>query len=127
MPIKTNAGFTLIEILIALVILSIALTAIIKATAENINHTAYLQQKIIAMWVATQIINETRAGLLILPNQPDELEKNIIMLGQRWDYHAYLKKTANLHIKEIEVDVFPEHKKEKLIHLMGYLYAQSGG
>lgn len=123
MLMKSNEGFTLIEILIALVILSIALTAIIKATADNINHTAYLQQKMISLWVAKEVINETRAQLLILPDQPDKLEKNMNMLGKKWRYQAYLKKTANAHIKEIQVDVFEENKKEKIIHLMGYLYA----
>jgi prepilin-type N-terminal cleavage/methylation domain-containing protein len=54
----TQSGLTLIEVLVALAIISIALTAIIKATSENIRGTAYLQDKTIAMYVARQILNE---------------------------------------------------------------------
>ena len=43
--LNKNFGFTLIEVLIALTILSIALTAIIISTSQNIKDTFYLQNK----------------------------------------------------------------------------------
>jgi general secretion pathway protein I len=64
---KQQRGFTLIEVLIALAILSIALTAIIKATSQNIRDTAYIQHKMIAHYVALDVINAARAGLINLP------------------------------------------------------------
>lgn len=66
-----RAGFTLIEVLIALAILSISLTAIIKATSQNIKDTAYLQEKTLALWVGLNELNEARAGYIRLPEQPD--------------------------------------------------------
>ncbi len=56
-------GLTLIEVLIALAIVGIAMTAIIKATSQNIRSTAYLQNKLIAMWVGQQVSNEMLAGI----------------------------------------------------------------
>jgi general secretion pathway protein I len=121
---KNNAGFTLIEVLVALAILSIALTSIIKATSQNIKDTVYIQQKNIALWVATDIINEARAGIIKLPDEPDALNETFDMLGQQWPYQANLRSTPNPRIKEIYIDVFSPEKQKILIHLESYLYAQ---
>ena len=112
-------GFTLIEVLIALAILSIALTSIIKYTSQNIRDTNYLQNKMIAMWVGTQIMNEARVGILTLPQH--QVTK---MLGQNWPWEANVVSTPNSHIKEIDVDVMQESNQEKLIHLVSYVYLQ---
>jgi general secretion pathway protein I len=115
------AGFTLIEVLIALVILSIAVTAIIKATSQNIKDTLYIQKKTIALWVGNQIINEIIVGLRKPPLAPDVLKDNSIMLNEDWSWEASLKHTPNPRIQEINVDVYQD---TLLIHLMSYLYAQ---
>lgn len=119
---RTSAGFTLIEILIALVILSIALTTLIKATSQNIRDTVYLQDKMTATWVGTQVINEARAGIIKLPAAPSSLEKKSFMLGRQWPWQAKLERTPNAHIHKIEIDVFLPPRKTPLIHLESYLY-----
>ncbi len=81
---QNNTGLTLIEVLVALVILSIALTAVIKVTAQNIKNAIYVQNKIIALWVGMNVINEVRGGILKLPLAPDHLEKETAMLNQAW-------------------------------------------
>jgi general secretion pathway protein I len=117
-----NRGFTLIEVLLALVILSIALTAILQATVQNIKDTRYLQQKTIAHWVGSQIINEARAGILKLPAVPAVLKEKTWMLNEKWSWQAYLNSTPNPHIQKISVDVYPRTGPNKLIHLISYLY-----
>lgn len=120
---KTNAGFTLIEVLIALVILSIALTAIIHATSQNIKDTTYLQNKTIATWVGTQVINEVRANILKL-SENDELEKETVMLERSWPWLATLAPTNNNHIKQVSVTVYSPGTHEQIVHLESYIYAQ---
>jgi general secretion pathway protein I len=120
---KNKAGFTLIEILIALTILSIALTAIIKGTSQNIKDNIYIQNKMIATWVGNQVINEIRVGLIKPPGAPDVLEKDTQMLQRKWPWNASLNETPNSHIKKIEVNVFSPVSKTQLIHLESYLYA----
>lgn len=119
---NNKIGFTLIEVLIALVILSIALVAVIKATSQNIRDTAYLQNKTIATWVGTQVMNEARAGVLKLPSSPDKLANETDMLGQTWPWQAILNPTPNKHISEIDVDVFEKSNHAKLVHLVSYVY-----
>ncbi|HLB58283.1 MAG TPA: type II secretion system minor pseudopilin GspI, partial [Gammaproteobacteria bacterium] len=81
---KNKAGFTLIEVLIALAILSIALTAIIQSTSQNIKDTLYLQNKTIAIWVGSELIAEVEAGILKVPAAPDKLTQEVEMLEQEW-------------------------------------------
>jgi general secretion pathway protein I len=118
---KNKAGFTLIEVLIALVILSIALTAIIKATSQNIKDTLYIQKKTIALWVGNQIINEITLGLRKPPITPDTLKDESRMFNETWSWDASLKPTPNPHIQEIDVNVY---QHTQLIHLVSYLYVQ---
>lgn len=118
---QNKLGFTLIEVLIALVILSIALTAIIKSTSQNIKDTLYVQKKTIALWVGNQVMNEIIVGLRKPPTAPDTLKDTTTMLNEEWTWEASLKPTPNQHIQEINVDVF---QHTHLIHLMSYLYVQ---
>jgi len=117
-----KAGFTLIEVLVALAIISIALTAILKITSQTIKNTFYLQEKTIALWVAENTINEIRAGIIKAPLAPDLLKEEKEALNQQWSYSASLKNTPNVHIKEISVDVYMTQQHMRLAHLESYLY-----
>lgn len=59
LPHKTAAldGFTLIEVLIALAIMSIALTAILLTTSSSLKNTKQLQEKNIAYLVSTEALH----------------------------------------------------------------------
>src|SRR5690348_9388083 len=107
--LKKQIGLTLIEVLIALSIISISLTAIIKATSQSIRDTSYLQTKMTALWVGQNIMNEILVGLRKLPQPPDQLKKTITMLNRDWYVVANLSDTPNKRIKQVNVDVY-EHE-----------------
>lgn len=119
---KNNAGFTLIEILIALTILSIALTAMIKSTSQNIKDTYYLRQKIIANWVGLNMVSEARLQLITLPTAPNTLDQEREMLGEIWQVKGSLVPTPNPKIQKIEVSVYQHDNK--FSELKSYWYAQ---
>jgi len=119
---KSPKGFTLIEVLVAVAILAIALTAIIKATSQNIRDTRYLQDKEIATWVAAETLNEALAGVIKLPGSPDHLGIEKKALDQDWKISAYSEDTPNSAIKEIHVDVSRQSDESKLITLVSYHY-----
>ena len=116
-------GLTLIEVLIALAIISIALTAIIKATAQDIRATAYLQDKTMAMWVGEQAMNEARVGIVVLPFSPAELRQSTILLGKTWYWRAHQEATPNSHIQKMVMDI-SEHADGDavpILHIESYL------
>jgi general secretion pathway protein I len=125
-PSKNNklAGFTLIEVLIALAILSISLTAIIKSTSQSIKDTIYLQDKTIAHWVGLKVMNEARAGMLNLSPQSEKVTDETEMLSEKWTWDASLKPTNTPHITEIDVDVYRQSDNAKMASLVSYSYAE---
>lgn len=122
---RNVSGLTLIEVLIALAIVSIAMTAIIKATSQNILGTQHLQNKTIAMWVGEQVLNEARVGILRLSS--DQQTQTTTMLGQDWPWQASQEQTPNPRIKKMSVDVFaPGTEENPLISLDTFVYSQTG-
>lgn len=113
-------GFTLIEVLIALAILSIALTAVIKSTAQSIKNTLYLQNKSIAIWLAEDILNQVQLGLIKPTSEKSTGQSNA--LSQKWRWNVELSATENNHIKKIRVTVRELASSQNLAELIGYEY-----
>ena len=101
---KKQTGFTLIEVLLALSVIAIALTALIKATAQTVNSTSRIKEKSISHWVAMEGVSMIQLGLLTVPaNQ--EITQVTTMLGQRWYWRAKLQTTPIKHLQQINITV----------------------
>ncbi|MDH5533974.1 MAG: type II secretion system minor pseudopilin GspI [Betaproteobacteria bacterium] len=62
-----STGFTLIEVLVALAIISIALMSALRAAGQSTNNVAELRSRLIAGWVAENRLAEHRALAHWLP------------------------------------------------------------
>ncbi len=100
---QKSAGFTLIEVLVALSIIAIALTALFKATAQNVAHTQRIKEKTISHWIAMQGVTLVQLGLLQVGNQ--EITKVTSMLGQRWYWRAKVNPTPLKSLHQITITV----------------------
>ncbi len=101
---KATAGFTLIEVLLALTIIAIAFTALIKATTQMISNTQRIKEKTISHWVAMQGVSMIQLGLLAV-NANEEVTKVTKMLGQRWYWRVKITPTAIKSMQQIIVTV----------------------
>ena len=59
---RLNEGFTLIEVLVALAIFAISVTALTGTFQSNINNAARLKDKTMATWVAQNKLVELKAA-----------------------------------------------------------------
>lgn len=101
---KVPTGFTLIEVLIALAIIAIALTALLKALAQNVENTHRIKQKTVSHWVAMQGVAMVQLGLLqITPSQ--ETTQDTSMLGEHWFWRARVSATPQKSIQLITISV----------------------
>ncbi|MDP3704488.1 MAG: GspI family T2SS minor pseudopilin variant LspI [Legionellaceae bacterium] len=97
-------GFTLIEVLLALVILAIALTALLKITGQIINNTNRIKEKSIKHWIAMQAVASIQLeSVPISSNQATTKATN--MLGQTWYWRAQLSPTAVKTMQKISITV----------------------
>lgn len=122
MNIKNKqVGFTLIEVLIALIILAIALTAIIKATQDSIRDTTRVQDRLIAHWVAMNVVAKIQIGLLAVPGKtaPEKGTEN--MMGRIWPWQAAVDVGGNPFYERIHVDVYRPDEKIRVEHLLAFV------
>lgn len=116
-------GFTLLEVLVALVVLSIALTAAIALGTHNADNAARLEAKTLAHWVA---MNEVAELQLTKPAPPAGVhEGNETMLGRDWYWRAKVANTDDAYVRRLTVEVRRRpHAKDVLAVLTGYAYVQ---
>jgi len=101
---KNASGFTLIEVLLALAVIAIALTALLKATAQNVAYTQRIKEKSISHWVAMQGVSMVQLGLLSVPAGQDITEVTS-MLGERWYWRVKLQPTSIKSMQQISISV----------------------
>ncbi len=122
MPLRNNlTGFTLIEVLLALAVISIALTALLKATSQNTAFTDKLKEKTLGHWVAMQGISSIQLGLVSL-NLSQESTYTIEMAGHTWYWRAMVKPTALKHMQQISVRVSSKKDSQFSAPLIAYRY-----
>lgn len=100
---QAQKGFTLLEVLVAMVILSVSLLAAIKVVTEVTRSASYMQDKTIAQWVAMNKIAEMRLAKGLPGDGRSEGEEE--MAGRNWKWKINFKKTAYPAVREAEVEV----------------------
>ena len=101
----SQTGFTLLEVLVAMVILAVSLLAAIKVATEVTSSAIYLQDKTIAQWVGMNKMAELRLSKGVPVNgRVDGTEE---MAGREWSWRIVFKKTPYPALKDIEVEVRP--------------------
>lgn len=102
--IQNKAGFTLVEVLLALAVIAIALTALLKATAQNIENTHRIKEKTISHWVAMQGVSMIQLNLVQV-NLSQETTQATTMLGQKWYWRAKTSSTPSKKIQQLTISV----------------------
>lgn len=116
---KTKQGFSLIEVLVALVVLTVGVTAALSLSARNIDNAFDLQSKTIAHWVAQ---NEM-ARLSIQPALLNgNTESQVEMAGRTWYWQREIEKTFDDSILRVTIRIFSDkQRKQSVTQLIGYL------
>jgi general secretion pathway protein I len=107
---RTSGGFTLIEVLAALIIVSLGMLGVITAVSQTASNTTYLRDKSIAHWVAMNRLTEAR----IQRNAPaiDKTSDEVEMAGRRWRWTMEVAQTPVESIRRIDVSVRPSGADE---------------
>jgi general secretion pathway protein I len=118
-----TSGFTLLEVMVALLIVAISLTAVMKANIENTRTTSYLQTKTVAHWVAWNKVSEYRAGerKVSLNLQTESGQEN--MLGQAWEWTAQFQSVPDIDALRLTVSVREASSKKLITQLIAFLPA----
>ncbi len=110
----SQRGFTLIEMLIALVIVSIAFSAIILSVNENARTLLKLEEKVAANWVAEDVITRAQLGLLKGASGTQR------MLNREWRWETRLKSPGIDSVQELQVTIYNQ-RQIGVLTMTGYL------
>jgi general secretion pathway protein I len=98
-------GFTLIEVLVALIIVAVGMAAVLAALTSAADTTAYLRDKSFAEWVAMNRISELR--LQIQQVSPGKTSGDVEFAGRRWRWEQEVTKLEIEGVNRIDVRVRP--------------------
>jgi general secretion pathway protein I len=98
-------GFTLLEVLIALAVLALAMSAAIKASSDYTNNQSYLRDRTLAMWVARNVLVEYQVSGEWL--SVGERKGTREMGNQEWRWLARTSQTEEAELRRLDVEVYP--------------------
>jgi general secretion pathway protein I len=120
-----RGGFTLVEVLVALAIISIALLAALRVAGGGTNSVGELRARLLAGWVAENLLAEQRARgeWLSLGIQRGTQRQGGIEFAWREEVIA----TPNATFRRVDIRVFaaPE-ETSALAHLTGFVVNPPG-
>jgi general secretion pathway protein I len=100
-----HRGFTLIEVLAALVIVALGMLGVIQAVTQTARNGTYLREKTLAHWIALNVITERR--LQPSPPEVSESSDEVEFAGRRWRWTMRVTQTEVESLRRMDVSVRP--------------------
>jgi general secretion pathway protein I len=120
-----RGGFTLVEVLVALAIISIALLAALRVAGGGTNSAGELRARLLAGWVAENLLAEQRArGQWPSPGMQRGTQ---LQGGIEFSWREEVIATPNSAFRRVDIHVFkaPE-EAHSLAHLTGFVVNPPG-
>ena len=101
---QRQAGFTLLEVLVALVVLAVALVALTRTASRETEAFDSLRQRSLAGWVAANALTEVR----LAPGLPPigRSDGSSRMAGRQWSWRLDVEATPAAGIRRLHVAVY---------------------
>jgi len=117
-------GFTLIEVMLAMAVFSVAGIAILGTADTNARNLGYLESKIVASWVASNQLVEVTLDETWPPK--NNRKGKVELAGQEWFWQQKVVKTTDKDLRAIVMEVRLDEKDESaLTSLMTYVSKKS--
>lgn len=98
---KSQTGFTLIEVMVALIIASVSLIALSTTLGQYVFNQSTIKERVIATWVAQNRLLE----LQNISSGSLEKKKSETMLGADWQTEFELNETLIPGLKKVKISV----------------------
>ena len=114
-----SAGFTLIEVMIALTVLAIALAAVMRTIGQSIDLTTNLRDRNIALWVAQNRLLTHQLQRDFPSTSTNEGSSE--MGGREWHWREVVTSTPEPKLRRMEIEVRLGAGDSVLARLVGFL------
>lgn len=108
---RSARGFTLIELMVALVVIATVATAVYVRSSDTIGQIALLERRTLARWVAENEIERARlarhaAGDEALPMASGSTRRRVTLGGREWSVVANVSQTSHPWLRRVDYSVF---------------------
>ena len=120
---KCASGFTLIEVMVALVVFSVVSVALVKNTTTSLRQSGMIEDRTIAWWLA----DNEMTSLRMLPRSDENYpasgtSREIVEMGDTsWDVETTVEVTENDYVRRIVIRVYKENQIDAKARLIGFL------
>lgn len=116
---RYQKAFTLLEVLIALAVLTLGLGTVMKVTASQTSQLAYLKNKTIALWLANNKANEVKLDKWPGTGTTTGYET---MANQEWDWKVKVSDTEDVDLRRLDIEVnLADKEGEPLIRFISFV------
>jgi general secretion pathway protein I len=109
--VRSCRGFTLVEVLVALMIVAIGLAALMLTVSSTARTSGYLRDKTLAQWMALNRLSEVRLNLTKFGQNTDTGE--IYFANRTWHYDTRYFDTSISTMKRVVVRIYAGDAKTK--------------
>lgn len=110
---NSEAGFSLLEVLVALAVLSVGAVSLLTATQTYVARVSEIENRTVARWVA----NDRLAALRIGVEQPDIVDR----MSQRWGVSVERSGTDDADLARVDIAVGLVADDRALYRLTGFV------
>lgn len=116
---KSIAGFTLLEVLIALTVFSVIAISVSKAVSSTAINALYLEEKTLASWLAENRLTEIKlAGFAGQGENKDKVD----FAGRKWHILQKIEKTPLPNFNKVTIKTARAETPESVIYsLEGFI------
>ena len=107
-------GFTLIEVLVAMTIIAVGVSALVASAGASSWRADYLREREFGRWVASNALAERQA----LPAWPDvgTAESEVEMAGRRWFLRTRTRAVADPDLRRLDIEVRKEKSSDEYVY-----------
>jgi type II secretion system protein I len=115
-------GFMLVEVLVALFIISLLMVALIKSTSDDTRTLIVLKNKTIGEWVASNVFDDIQLGNISpSSNSNGTVKGEAKAMGQSWYWITRFQKMGQQNVWRVDIEVKPtSFEHQSIVHLTSY-------
>ncbi len=122
---RSERGFTLVEVLVALVIVAMAIPAMLLRIGSMATTTMHTKEVAIAYWVAENQLAEMWVTQQLQRTVPSgRIKDDVKMAGETWDRVVETEPTPLPGMLRIRVEVSAQGNDRPLVELSGFVLEQ---
>jgi len=116
---KPQAGFTLIEVMVALAIVALSLSAVVASVSQMVQAASAIQERTYASWIAQNKISEIR--LSNVTPEVSETDDQVTFASVEWALRTTISETGVENLYRVDVAVSYASNEQVIRTVTGFI------